>query len=87
MGMRDEFKSAGIRLLSDPRLLKLLQNEQLLRTLSTLIEVPDRLGELGSEQGARFAKNLHLATDERVRSLEARLELLEAEVASLRQAR
>lgn len=84
MSLTDEIKQAAQKFANDPRLLKVLQSDQTLRLLTMLVEMPDRFGALTTAQGARFAKNFHLATREEVDRLEQRIRDLEAQVAQLR---
>ena len=84
MSLTDDLKQAAQRLAADPRLMKLLQSEQTLKLLTLLVEMPERFGALSVTQGARFAKNFHLATRDDVEKLEKRVAELEAQVAQLR---
>ena len=84
MSLTDEFKQVAQKFANDPRLLKVLQSDQTLRLLTLLVEMPDRFGALTTAQGARFAKNFHLATREEVERLERRIGDLEAQVAQLK---
>jgi polyhydroxyalkanoate synthesis regulator phasin len=81
MSLSDELKQVAQKLASDPRIVKVLQSEQTLRLLTLLVEMPDRFGALSVSQGARFAKNFHLATREEVERLERRVADLEAQLA------
>ena len=82
--MTDELKQVAQKFANDPRLLKVLQSDQTLRVLTLLVEMPDRVGALTTAQGARFAKNFHLATSEEVERLQQRVSDLEAQVAQLK---
>ncbi len=84
MSLTDDLKQAAQRLAADPRVMKLLQSEQTLKLLTLLVEMPERVGALSVVQGARFAKNFHLATREEVDRLEQRVAELEAQLAELR---
>jgi hypothetical protein len=84
MSLTDDLKQAAQRLAADPRILKLLQSEQTLKLLTLLVEVPERFGALSAAQGARFAKNFHLATRDEVERLERQVAELEAQVAQLK---
>jgi polyhydroxyalkanoate synthesis regulator phasin len=84
MSLTDDLKQAAQKLAADPRVLKLLQSEQTLKLLTLLVEMPERVGALSVVQGARFAKNFHLATREEVDRLEQRVAELEAQLADLR---
>jgi len=84
MSLTDELKQVAQKFANDPRLLKVLQSDQTLRLLTLLVEMPDRFGALTTAQGARFAKNFHLATRGEVERLEERVTDLEGQVAQLR---
>jgi polyhydroxyalkanoate synthesis regulator phasin len=84
MSLSDELKQVAQKLASDPRILKLMQNEQTLRLLTLLVEMPERVGALSVAQGARFAKNFHLATREDVERLERRVADIEAQLAQMK---
>ncbi len=83
MRLSDELKQVAQKFANDPRILKVLQSEQTLRLLTLLVEMPDRVGALSVSQGARFAKNFHLATKDDVERLERRVADLEAQLAQL----
>ncbi len=85
MGIGDEMKKRGLQLLSDPRVTKLMQNEQFIRAMLAALQVPGKVNEFTQEQSARLASLLGLTTEQRVHELERRLEALEVEVESLRQ--
>ena len=84
MSLTDELKLAAQKFANDPRLLKVFQSDQTLRLLTLLVEMPDRFGALTTAQGARFAKNFHLATRDEVERLEQRISDLEAQLAQLK---
>lgn len=84
MSLTDDLKQAATRLAGDPRILRLLQSEQTLKLLTLLVEMPERFGALSATQGARFARNFHLATADEVEDLKRRVADLEAEVAQLK---
>lgn len=84
MSLSDELKQVAQRFANDPRLLKLLQSDQTLRLLTLLVEMPDRFGALTVSQGARFAKNFHLATRDDIERLELKIAELESQVAQLK---
>ncbi len=78
MSLLDGLLARANRILEDPRVIELLRSEQLISALTLVAELPDRLGVFTAEQGERFAKNLHLATENRVAELERRVAELEA---------
>ncbi len=84
MSLTDDLKQAAQKFAADPRLLKVLQSDQTLRLLTLLVEMPDKFGALTTAQGARFARNFHLATRDDVEGLEKRVADLEAQLAQLK---
>jgi hypothetical protein len=83
----DDLRNLVSRILADPRVLKLLSSEQLVRVLTLALGAPDRLGELTNDQVAKLMKRFGIPSAERVEELERRVEELENELAQLRQSR
>jgi hypothetical protein len=81
----DELRNLLSRILADPRVLKLLSSEQLVRILTLALGAPDRLGELTQDQVSKLMKRFGIAPVERVEALEHRVAALESELAELRQ--
>lgn len=84
MGIRDEVKKKGLQLMSDPRVLKLMQNEQFMKTMMAVVQVPGKVNTFTTEQTERFAHTMRLATSQEVKDLKRTIKNLEAEVARLR---
>ena len=84
MTLKDQVKKRGLQLLSDPRVSKLMQNEQFMRAMMTVVQVPGKVETFTSEQTERFAKSMRLATAEEVKDLKRQVKNLEAEVARLK---
>lgn len=87
MSISDEVKKRGFQLLSDPRVTKLMQNEQFLRAMMAVVQMPGKVNEFTQEQSGRFASIFRLVTEEHHRTLERRVEVLEEELESLRKGR
>lgn len=84
MNLKDEVKKRGLQLLSDPRVSKLMQNEQFMRAMMTVVQVPGKVETFTTEQTERFAKMMRLATAEDVKTLKRQVKTLEADVARLK---
>lgn len=84
MSLSDEMKRRALQLLSDPRVSKLLQNEQFVRAMTALVQVPDKVNDFTQDQSGRVAQSLKLATEAQLQKLEDRIEGLESEVRALR---
>ncbi|MBX3128886.1 MAG: hypothetical protein KF718_19375 [Polyangiaceae bacterium] len=83
MGIKDEVKKRGLQLMGDPRFLKLMQNEQFMKAMMTVVQVPGKVETFTTEQTERFAKMMRLATDEEFKALQRQVKNLEAQVARL----
>lgn len=77
MSPTEEIQNVISRILSDPRVLKLMSSDQLVRLLTMVFGAQDRLGEVTNEQISKLMKRFGIAPIERVEELERRLEMLE----------
>jgi hypothetical protein len=84
MGIKDEVKRQGVKLMGDPRVAKAMQNEQFLRAVSAIFELTGKVNTFTAEQSERFAKALRLATAEELGDLERRVRDLESELGRVR---
>jgi hypothetical protein len=84
MSTSDEVRNLISRILSDPRVLKLMSSEQLVRLLTFALGAQDRIGELTNDQVAKLMKRFGVAPVQRVEELERRVEAIEREVNELR---
>jgi hypothetical protein len=84
MGIKDDMKRKGLELMGDPRVAKLMQNEQVMRAMMTLVQVPGKVNTFTTEQTERFAKTMRLATSQEVKDLKRTVKNLEADVARLK---
>ena len=84
MGIKDNVKKKGLELMGDPRVAKLMQNEQFMKAMMTIVQVPGKVNTFTTEQTERFAKTMRLATADEVKSLKRQVKSLEADVARLK---
>jgi hypothetical protein len=84
MSIADEMKKRGLQLMSDPRMLKLMQNEQFMKAMMAFMQVSGKVNSFTTEQSERFARSMRLATAREVKDLKRNLKNLENEVARLR---
>lgn len=61
-----------------------MQNEQFMRAMMTVIQVPGKVEHFTSEQTERFAKMMRVATADEVKDLKRQVKALESEVAKLK---
>ena len=84
MGIKDELQKRGLRLMGDPRVTKLMQNEQFMKAMMTLVQVPGKVNTFTTEQTERFAKAMRLPTLQEFKDLKRQVKNLEADVARLK---
>jgi hypothetical protein len=84
MGIKDEVRKKGLQLMSDPRVLKLMQNEQFMKAMMAVVQVPGKVNTFTTEQTERFASMMRLATAQEVKDMKRTVKNLEAEVSRLR---
>ncbi len=73
-----------MKLLGDPRVVKLMQNEQFMKAMMTAISMPGKIDGFTKEQAEKFAKRMSLATSDDVRDLRRTVRALEDEIATLK---
>ena len=74
----------GMKLLGDPRVVKLMQNEQFMKAMMTAISMPGKIDGFTKEHAEKFAKRMSLATSDDVRDLRRTVRALEDEIATLK---
>jgi hypothetical protein len=84
MGIKDEVKKRGLQLMGDPRVAKLMQNEQFMKAMMVLVQVPGKVNTFTTEQTERFAKAMRLPTLQEFKDLKRSVKNLEADVARLK---
>lgn len=84
MNLKSKVQQKGMELMGDPRMMKLMQNEQFMKAMSVVIQVPGKVNSFTTEQQTRFAKSMNLPTAQEVTDLKRKVKSLEAEVASLK---
>jgi hypothetical protein len=84
MTIRDQMRKKGLELMSDPRVLKLMQNEQFMRAMSTVFSVPGKVNAFTTEQTERFARTMNLATAQQMKDLQRKVRNLEEEIERLK---
>lgn len=77
MSTSDEIRNLISRVLSDPRVLKLMSSDQLVRMLTFALGAQDRIGEVTNDQVTKLMKRFGVAPIERVDELERRIDELE----------
>jgi cation transport regulator ChaC len=74
----------GMRLMSDPRVIKLMQDERVMKAVMAAMRVPGRAQSFAKEQAENIAKAMALATEGEVRDLQRTVRKLEEELARMK---
>jgi hypothetical protein len=61
-----------------------MQNEQFMKAMMTMAQVPGKVNTFTTEQTERFAKMMRVATEQEMKDLKRQVKNLEAEVGRLR---
>ena len=84
MSLKKSLMEQGMKLLADPRVMKLMQNEQFMKAMMTAISMPGKIDGFTKEHAEKFAKRMSLATADDVRDLRRTVRALEDEIATLK---
>jgi len=84
MSLKKSLMEQGMKLLADPRVMKLMQNEQFMKAMMTAISMPGKIDGFTKEHAEKFAKRMSLATAEEVRDLKRTIRSLEDQIAELK---
>lgn len=87
MGIKKRLIDAGMKFMSDPRVMKLMQDERFVGAMMTALSVPGRLGTLAQDQAGRLARMMDLATEREIRDLRRTVRSLEDQLAELKRQR
>ena len=89
-GPMSDFKKTlvkhGLKLMSDPWVIKLMQDERLMKALMGAISMPGRAQSFAKEQLESAAKAMALATEGEVKDLRRTVRRLEEEVGRMQRA-
>jgi ubiquinone biosynthesis protein UbiJ len=73
----------GMKLISDPRVVKVMQDERVMKAVVTAMSVPGKVQSFTTEQVQNLAKSMSLATEDEVTDLKRTVRRLEEEIARL----
>lgn len=80
MGMRDYLTKQGLKLMQDPRLARVLQDERVMQAMMRAIELRGRMQERIDERVEEVARSLNLATKRELRELKRTLRRMEQDL-------
>ncbi len=83
MSLKDAARKKSMELMSDPRVMKLMQNEQFMKAMMVVVQVPGKVNTFTSDQQERFARSMNLTPANQVEDLKRQTKRLEGEVKRL----
>lgn len=84
MGIKDTVRKKSMEMMGDPRVLKLMQNEQFMKAMMSVVQVPGKVNTFTEEQTERFAKMMNLVSAQEFKDLKRQTKKLENEVERLK---
>lgn len=85
--LKDALMKRGMKLMGDPRVAKLMQDERVMKALMQAMSVPGQVTTFTQAQVERLVKAMSLATEDEVKDLRRQIRRLEEEVARLEKER
>jgi hypothetical protein len=73
----------GMKLMSDPRVQKLMTDERVMKAVMQMMNVPGKVQSFTDDQVAKLAKAMSLATEDEVKDLKRQIRRLEEEITRL----
>lgn len=73
----------GMKLMTDPRVMNLMQDERVMKAVMQMMTVPGKVQSFTNEQIEKLAKAMSLATEDEVKDLKRQIRRLEEEVSRL----
>jgi cell division protein FtsB len=74
----------GMKFMSDPRVMKLMQDERVMKAAMQMMSVPGMVQTFTQEQVERLAKSMALATEDEVKDLKRTVRRLEEEIGRMK---
>ncbi len=84
MSLKKNLQKRGMQLMGDPRVSKLMQNEQVMKLLMSALQARGKIDSFTTEQTERLAHTLRLPTLAQFKELQRKVNNLEAELARLK---
>ena len=81
--LKKNLMQQGMKLMGDPRVARLMQDERVMKTLMGMMSVPGKVTTFTNEQVEKLARAMSLATEDEVADLRRTIRRLEEEVARL----
>jgi cell division FtsZ-interacting protein ZapD len=84
MSLKKTVLQQGMKLMSDPRVLKLMQDERFMKVVMAAMSVPGKVQTFAEEHKGAFAKAMGLAPEAEVNDLRRQVRALENELGELK---
>jgi hypothetical protein len=84
MSIKKRLMKEGMKLMSDPRVMRLMQDERFMKAMMAAVSVPGRVGTFVQESSSRLARAMDLATEQEVKDLRRTVRSLEDQIAELK---
>lgn len=84
MGIKETLLEQGQKLLTDPRVTKIMSDERVMKAVMNAVSVPGKVQTFTEEQVAKLAKAMALATEDEVKDLRRTVRRLEEEMEAIR---
>lgn len=83
MSIKKALMEQSMKFMSDPRILRIMQDERVMKALMQMMSVPGKVTTFTNEQVERLAKAMSLATEDEVADLKRQVRHLEEELARM----
>ena len=87
MSLKKSLIKQGMKMIGDPRVQKLMQDERVMKAMMQVMSVPGKVSEFSQEQVEKLAKAMSLATEDEVMDLKRTVRHLEEEISRLERER
>jgi cell division FtsZ-interacting protein ZapD len=86
MSIKKTLADQGMKLMSDPRVLQMMQDERFMKVMMAAMQLPGKVQTFTDEQKDAFTRMMGLATEDEVKNLKRTVLALEREVSELKKA-
>ncbi|MFO0664501.1 MAG: hypothetical protein U0174_11150 [Polyangiaceae bacterium] len=87
MSLKKSLIKQGMKMIGDPRVQKLMQDERVMKAMMQVMSVPGKVSEFSQEQVEKLARAMSLATEDEVTDLKRTVKHLEEEISRLERER
>ena len=84
MDLKQRLMQEGMKLMSNPKVMKLMQDERMMKVVMGAMSLPGKISTLSETAGEKLAKTMHMATAQEVKDLKRTLRKLEEQLETIR---